>query len=67
MSPRGHRTQGAEQRPVSSVNWHRTVKHLLAHDTRADPDVVRSFLTVIKARITSPTWSGICATTTSIS
>ena len=33
MPPRGHRTQVAEQRPVSSLNWHRIVKHLLAQDT----------------------------------
>jgi hypothetical protein len=37
--PRGHRTQVAEQRPVSSVNWHRTVKHLLAQDNGRRPGV----------------------------
>lgn len=45
---RGHRTQIAEDRPVSSVNWHTTVDHLVAHDI-GQARRVRSFFTGIQA------------------
>src|SRR5208282_4181308 len=52
--PRGHRTQVAEDRPVSSVNWHRTVKHLLAQDTVPACQGVRTFVAEIeRAGVTS--------------
>ena len=39
------RNHAAEDRPVSSINWHRTVKHLLAQDTPAGLRPVRTFFT----------------------
>jgi hypothetical protein len=48
MSPRGHRTQVAEDRPVSSINWHSTVKDHLAQDKRCLTSAVRTFFTAIE-------------------
>ena len=60
--PAGHRTQAAEDRPVSSINWHTTVKDLLAQGMRdlVLRDLVshvRIFSTCVEASVL-PTHSG---------
>src|SRR5262245_26984575 len=54
-APRGHHAQVAEERPLSSVYWHRTVKHLLAQGNVCRDLRVRTFFTGNQAsRTTRP-------------